>query len=128
MEFLRRTEILSDFPSPFEFEQYEPITLVELRMRYFSGKIRSKPNWWDKVKDADIAARWRQEIVDHDRDMVEQFWGGEERYEYYKKKWPRERITDAQLDYIFAELKHVADQRDPDTGIFVGIPDCWSGS
>ena len=31
------------FPSPFNFINRAPYTLVELRMRLFSGKIRSKP-------------------------------------------------------------------------------------
>ncbi|KAI0750432.1 hypothetical protein C8Q74DRAFT_1310045 [Fomes fomentarius] len=34
-----------EIPSPFVFGQSEPITLVELRMRHFSGNIRYKPNW-----------------------------------------------------------------------------------
>ncbi|KAI0750447.1 hypothetical protein C8Q74DRAFT_1374035 [Fomes fomentarius] len=99
---------------------HQPITLVELRMRQFSGKIRSKPNWWEKVKDAAIVAKWRQEIVDQDRQLVDKLWGGEEYFEHGdgEKKWPRDPITAAQIDYIFVELEHVASQRDPKTGIF----------
>ena len=109
-----------EFPSPFELEERPLLTLVELRMRRFSGKIRSKPNWWTKVYDQDIAAKWRAEMVEYDRSMVETHWGGEKRLKWERGKlWPRDCITDAQLDYIFQELKHEAKRYDEDTGIFV---------
>ena len=114
----------SKFPSPFRFNAFEPITLVELRMRFYSGKIRSKPLWWEKVHDSEIVAKWHAEIVEQDRVAVERLWGGEERlvnWEDGAKKWPRERITPAQLDYIFQELKYEAARRDPETGIFVSV-------
>ncbi|KAI0824348.1 hypothetical protein BC628DRAFT_1420093 [Trametes gibbosa] len=109
-----------EFPSPFIFHKREPITLVELRMRRFSGAIRSKLNWWVKVHDADIVMKWRAEMVEQDRATVDTFWGGDERFEYGdgEKQWPREPINDAQLDYIFAQLRYEADHRDPATGIF----------
>ncbi|RPD55181.1 hypothetical protein L226DRAFT_562957 [Lentinus tigrinus ALCF2SS1-7] len=108
------------FPSPFTFEQREPTTLVELRMRSFSGKIRSKPNWWQKVEDPSVVKKWREEIVEQDRVLVDKFWGGEERLICLdnSKKWSRDTITQVQIDYIFDELKYEAAQRDPDTGIF----------
>ena len=112
------------FPSPFYFLDRNPYTLVELRMRLFSGNIRSKPNWWEKVHDASIVAKWREEMIEQDRILVERLWGGEERlvnWEDGAKKWPRERITLAQLDYIFQELKYEAARRDPGTGIFVSV-------
>ncbi len=120
-DLLRHFSLREEFPSPFVFDRREPITLVELRMRRFSGKIRAKPNWWNKVNDTAIVAKWRQEIVDQDRQLVDELWGGEQ---YFKdgdgeKQWPREPITAAQIDYVFAELEHVASQRDPETGIFV---------
>lgn len=113
--------VRTTFPSPFVFNKRELITLVELRMRQFSGKIRAKPNWWEKVNDPAIVAKWREEVVEQDRVFVEQIWGGEERMEFRNgvKQWPRDPITDAQLDYIFDELRHEAKQRDPQTGIFV---------
>ncbi|KAI0737515.1 hypothetical protein C8Q80DRAFT_1114990 [Daedaleopsis nitida] len=108
------------FPSPFVFNKRELVTLVELRMRQFSGKIRAKPNWWEKVNDDAIVAKWREEIVEQDRVFVDQLWGGEQRMEYGngEKQWPRDPITDAQLNYIFDELRHEAERRDPETGIF----------
>ena len=112
-----------DFPSPFDWDAREPITLVELRMRYLSGKILAKPNWWEKIHDASLVAKWRQEMVDQDRAAVETTWGLEERrwHEYTTKHWPRDLITDAQLDYVFDELRYVSSQRDDATGIYVGL-------
>ncbi|KAI0689899.1 hypothetical protein C8T65DRAFT_588313 [Cerioporus squamosus] len=110
-----------DFPSPFEFHERDPCTLVELRMRHVSGKIRSKPDWWHKIKDAALVAKWRQEMVDQDRAAVEKVWGlGDERlpHGYATKHWPRDLITEAQLDYIFDELRYVASRRDEATGIY----------
>ncbi|OBZ77481.1 hypothetical protein A0H81_02708 [Grifola frondosa] len=110
---------LPEFPSPFNFINNVPITLVELRMRNFSGQIREKPRWWEKVHDADIVAKWRSEIIEQDEKVVEQFWGGEKRFDdgNGEKKWPREKITGAQLDYIFDELKDLAQAIDHETGI-----------
>ena len=116
---------LPEFPTPFLFNARDPITLVELRMRKFSGMIRSKPNWWEKVYDAELVAKWRQEMVQQDRAAVEELWSGDERFEYgAEKKWPREAISDVQLDYIFDELKYEAGQRDKTTGIFVRLFTC----
>ncbi|RPD77171.1 hypothetical protein L226DRAFT_459562 [Lentinus tigrinus ALCF2SS1-7] len=91
-------------------------------MSFFSGKIRSKPNWWEKVNDPSIVAKWREEMVEQDRVIVHKLWGGKARYTLENhgqaKKWPRGRISNAQLDYIFEQLKYEAAQRDPETGIF----------
>lgn len=118
------------FPSPYDFHNNDPITLVEVRMRFFSGKIRTKPVWWKKVHDSEIVAKWRAEITERDKREVENDWGGD-KYWYVKygksagkmkgrpKRWPREPITEAQLDYIIEELKYDATQRGDDTGIFV---------
>ncbi|RDX42431.1 hypothetical protein OH76DRAFT_1362802 [Lentinus brumalis] len=89
-------------------------------MRLFSGKIRSKPDWWEKVNDPSIVEKWREETIQHDRALVDKLWGGDERYKHGKgeKRWPREPITQAQVDYIFDEVKYEAARRDPGTGIF----------
>ncbi|OSC97254.1 hypothetical protein PYCCODRAFT_1377542 [Trametes coccinea BRFM310] len=89
-------------------------------MRTLSGMIRSKPDWWVKIHDPELVAKWRQEMVDQDRDAVEKLWGGEERFEHGwgKKQWPRDEITVSQLDYIFEQLKYESSQRDDETGIF----------
>ena len=129
------------FPSPYDFHNNDPITLVEVRMRFFSGKIRTKPAWWKKVHETKIVAKWRGEIAEGDKRKVENDWGGD-KYWYVKygksagkmkgrtKRWPREPITEAQLDYIIEELKYEATRRDDETGIFVSsisftLYTCW---
>ncbi|KAH9848996.1 hypothetical protein C2E23DRAFT_738253 [Lenzites betulinus] len=108
----------ASFPSPFTFILNNPVPLVELRLRRFARTIRDKPRWWEKVHNVEIAARWKQEIIKHDRAMVERLWGGEKRFYAGKgeKQWPRETITDAQLQYLFDELRYLASQRDEETG------------
>ena len=58
-----------------------------------SSIIRSKPGWFDKMGDADIVARWTQEA------RVAQ------------------GLTEAQVRYVLAELRHYAALRDGRTGI-----------
>ena len=118
-----------EFRSPFDFHVRTPLTLVELRMRQLSGRIRAKPNWWEKLHDGTIVAKWRAEIVEQDRALVDKLWGGEERLndgsdDAKPKMWPRDPITDAQLNYVFDELRHDAAKRDPETGIYVSLPVC----
>ena len=64
-------------------------------------------------------------MLEHDVIMVEQFWGGDEYWTSgdgeNSKQWPQDKITDAQLDYIFAELRYEASQYDDETGIFAGV-------
>ena len=113
-----------EFTSPFKLSEHsKPVTLVELRMRRFSGEIRAKPRWWEKLEEPAIAARWREEIVAQDAALVDKLWGGEERYRDNRKRWPRDPMTEAQVDYIFEELRYEASQRDPVTGIFVSTLD-----
>ncbi|KAH9915922.1 uncharacterized protein BXZ73DRAFT_92541 [Epithele typhae] len=111
------------FLTPFDYNYIDPITLVETRMRYYSGKIRAKPLWWEKIHDSTIAAKWRAEMVEHDRVTHDGLWGGERRFdeddeEGHAKKWPRDPLTDAQIEYIFDELVYEASVLDPSTGIF----------
>lgn len=111
-----------DFPSPFDWSGKLPTTLVELRIRWFSGTIREKPQWWDKVLKQDIVDKWCDEIVEQDAAMVDKFWGGDElNKEDVKKQWPREEITKRQLNYLFDELRYLATQRTSETGIQVSM-------
>ncbi|RDX42394.1 hypothetical protein OH76DRAFT_1448432 [Lentinus brumalis] len=108
------------FPSPFDFHAREPVTLVELRMRTLSGMIRHKPRWWEKVLDDQLVAKWRAEMVEYDDARITRAeeWDEDEDEDYEgRTSWPRDALTDAQLDYIFAELKYVARERDEKTGI-----------
>ncbi|KAH9940145.1 uncharacterized protein BXZ73DRAFT_88835 [Epithele typhae] len=70
----------------------------------------------DKIHDAAIVARWREEMVAHDCENVErEYWpphGG------LIKPWPRDPLSEAQITYIFDELRYEASRRDPTTGIF----------
>ncbi len=112
-----------EFPSPFDLCSGQlPTTLIELRIRWLSGTIREKPQWWDKVFDQAIVDKWRDEIVEQDAAMVDSFWGGDElNEERVEKQWPREEITKRQLNYLFAELQYLATQRIPETGIQVSV-------
>ncbi|KAI0643506.1 hypothetical protein C8Q79DRAFT_1012775 [Trametes meyenii] len=97
------------FPSPFVFQERTPATL--------------------KVQGSAVA-KWRSEMVEQDREVVEQFWGGEERLEigHGEKQWPRETITPAQLDYIFNELCYEAQAMDKKSGIYAGTVPMVYGS
>ena len=110
-----------EFPSPFTFILNNPVPLVELRLRRFAREIHAKPQWWWKVHDANIVARWRAEIVDFDNEMIQRFWAGDARFDEGsgEKQWPRDPITEAQLNHLFDQLRYVAGQRDPETGTMV---------
>ncbi|KAI1788936.1 hypothetical protein LXA43DRAFT_1075570 [Ganoderma leucocontextum] len=111
-----------EFPSPFDWSGKLPTTLVELRIRWLSGTIREKPQWWDKVFRQDILDKWRDEIVEQDAAMVDKFWGGDELNNAHgEKQWPREEITKRQLNYLFDELQYLAKQRNPETGVQVRV-------
>ncbi|KAI0822393.1 hypothetical protein BC628DRAFT_1337848 [Trametes gibbosa] len=94
------------FPTPFAPVLRQPTLLLEQRIWRFAREVKEKPCWWEKVHDPDIVARWTQEIVEHDRKLVDEFWGGEKRnlaytpkegsnpamgdYEIYDKRWPHQ--------------------------------------
>ncbi len=121
------------FRSPYEFHARDPATLVELRMRNLSNIIRQKPRWWEKVNDDTLVAKWRAEMVEFDRLASGQEWKepgsdrddedndeGNEVWDQPKnKRWPRDPITDTQLDYVFTELKWAASQVVRTSGIHV---------
>ncbi|WP_282702215.1 DUF4246 domain-containing protein [Streptomyces sp. CC219B] len=93
---------LPAFPLPFQASPSLPFatprTLRELQMMQCSAHIRAKPRWFDKLKDADIVARWTREAVD-------------------------QGLTEAQVRYVMAELTHYAALRDGRTGIEVSAVD-----
>ncbi|QPP10768.1 DUF4246 domain-containing protein [Streptomyces bathyalis] len=93
---------LSAFPLPFHASRSisfaTPRTLRELQMMQCSSIIRAKPGWFDKMDDADIVARWTQEAV-------------------------AQGLTEAQVRYVLAELRHYAALRDGRTGIEVSAVD-----
>ncbi|MGW2014742.1 DUF4246 domain-containing protein [Streptomyces sp. NPDC001927] len=93
---------LSAFPLPFNAARShafaKPRTLRELEIMRCSAHIRAKPEWFDKMNDADIVARWTREAVD-------------------------QGLTEAQVRYVLAELVHYAALRDERTGIEVSAVD-----
>ncbi|KAI0824558.1 hypothetical protein BC628DRAFT_420356 [Trametes gibbosa] len=133
------------FPTPFAPVLRHPTLLLEQRIRRFTKEIKEKPRWWEKVHDPAIVSRWTKEVVEHDQKMVDQFWGGENRnmaylpqegtppmrrdHRIYEKRWPRDPFTEAQLRYLFDELKYDADQRDPETGTYrAAVPMVYEAS
>ncbi|THA57982.1 DUF4246 domain-containing protein [Streptomyces sp. A1136] len=93
---------LSAFPLPFRASRSisfaKPRTLRELQMMQCSALIRSKPGWFDKINDADILAKWTREAIS-------------------------QGLTEAQVQYVLAELPHYAKLRDGRTGIEVSAVD-----
>ncbi|MFD4321173.1 DUF4246 domain-containing protein [Streptomyces sp. NPDC058548] len=93
---------LSAFPLPFQTSRSLPFatprTLRELEMMQCSSHIRAKPEWFEKMNDADVVARWTKEAID-------------------------QGLTEAQVRYVLAELAHYAALRDPRTGVEVSAVD-----
>ncbi|MEV6575409.1 DUF4246 domain-containing protein [Streptomyces sp. NPDC051577] len=92
----------SAFPLPFQASRSisfaRPRTLRELQMMQCSALIRSKPDWFDKMNEAHIVAKWTQEAV-------------------------AQGLTEAQVRYVLAELLHYAALRDERTGVEVSAVD-----
>ncbi|MFE6855386.1 DUF4246 family protein, partial [Streptomyces sp. NPDC057674] len=83
------------FPLPFHSSRSLPFatprTLREVEMMQCSSHLRAKPEWFDKMNDPEIVARWTREAID-------------------------QGLTEAQVRYVLAELAHYASLRDPRTG------------
>ncbi|GAA4547754.1 hypothetical protein GCM10023097_30340 [Streptomyces collinus] len=67
-------------------------------MMQCSAHIRAKPEWFDKMNDAGIVARWTQEAI-------------------------AQGLTEAQVRYVLDELAHYAALRDGRTGVQVSAVD-----
>jgi hypothetical protein len=67
-------------------------------MMQCSAHIREKPGWFDKMNDADIVARWTREAL-------------------------AQGLTEAQVEYVLAELRYYAALRDERTGVEVSAVD-----
>ncbi|AZM48396.1 DUF4246 domain-containing protein [Streptomyces sp. WAC 06738] len=93
---------LSAFPLPFQASRSlsfaKPRTLRELEMMQCSAHIRAKPEWFDKMNDAGVVARWMQEAI-------------------------AQGLTEAQVGYVLAELAHYAALRDASNGVEVSAVD-----
>lgn len=93
------------FPLPFRVERkvdVAPIrTVRELEMMVLSAVIRAKPAWQVKMNDAGIVANWTREAAEAG-------------------------LTEAQIQYVLAELAYYAELRDERTGIEVsGVDGVW---
>lgn len=75
-----------------------PRVLRELQMMRLSARIRAKSQWFVKMTDADIVARWTREAAN-------------------------QGLTKAQIRYVLAELAYYAELRDKQTGIEVSAVD-----
>ncbi|MFI1401096.1 DUF4246 domain-containing protein [Streptomyces sp. NPDC020681] len=93
---------LSPFPLPFAASRTtsfaRPRTLRELEMMQCSAHIRSKPEWFAKMNDAETVARWTREAT-------------------------AQGLTEAQIRYVLAELAHYAGLRNEQSGIEVSAVD-----
>ncbi|KDQ59185.1 hypothetical protein JAAARDRAFT_192720 [Jaapia argillacea MUCL 33604] len=138
-DFLTPKEFLAknvEFPSPFmPINNLDFLTLKEFRLRALTSQILEKPNWWQKVHDGTIIAKWRKEFVEQDAEMVKSMWrvrtqedinaaiaeagddGDVDWQEFRRKRWPRDPLNEVQLDYVFDNLRWLAEQRDANTGI-----------
>ncbi|WTB86883.1 DUF4246 domain-containing protein [Streptomyces cellulosae] len=93
---------LSAFPLPFAASRTSssiaPRTLREIEMMQCSAQLRSKPRWFEKMRDAGIVDRWTQEAL-------------------------VQGLTEAQVRYVIDELAHYAALRDEETGAEVSAVD-----
>ena len=114
---VRETEHLDVFTCPTAFgEAKENLAKWRAEMVAYDGA---------KVQDV-----WRDPVELWEEEMGEQATGvrdlGKGNDKWTTKRWPRDRLTDAQLDYIFAELKHAASLVKEETGIHVSTERCQS--
>ncbi|KJY36454.1 hypothetical protein VR44_08065, partial [Streptomyces katrae] len=96
---------LTAFPLPFQASRSVPYatprTLRELEMMRCSAHIREKAGWFEKIRDAEVVARWTREAIE-------------------------QGLTEAQVRYVLDELAHYAALRDGRTGIEVsGVDGVW---
>ncbi|OCH91966.1 hypothetical protein OBBRIDRAFT_802898 [Obba rivulosa] len=111
------------FPSPFDYIQNEYVPLIEQRMRKFASEITEiteKPRWYEKVlddaieQDDELLKKLSWETKDSsDLDKGAHYWQKREA----TQQWPRDRVTDVQLNWVFDYLRWAACQRDSATGI-----------
>lgn len=63
-------DVKCKFPTPFDWNVREPVTLHELRMRKLVVMVQEKPRWWEKVFDDALVSRWKREMQEYDRIAV----------------------------------------------------------
>jgi hypothetical protein len=99
--------IITDFDDTGEFDELDlPRPLLELKMCMMSNEIREKERWWEKMKNEEIKAKWKQEVEESEKE--------EDNF--------RLRLSEKMINYVLQELEGYAAIRDPDTGIELA---CW---
>ncbi|MGC5241429.1 DUF4246 domain-containing protein [Streptomyces albogriseolus] len=93
---------MTAFPLPFlasrSSTSARPRTLREIEMMRCSAQLRSKPRWFERMRDAGIVGRWTEEAA-------------------------AQGMTEAQVRYVLDELAHYAALRDERTGAEVSAVD-----
>ena len=86
-----------------------------------SHAIREKPRWWEKIKEPEIMARWKKEVLKQQEPLP--------RYRQLTEAMVRVSVMVnndhygtiiRQVDYVLDELHGYASLRDRETGIEVG--------
>ena len=81
-----RNPDLKPFPHPFIEGSYgngsKPKSQLEINLMSLSASIRSKPNWFQKMKDETIRNKWKREAVE------------------------QSSLNEKQVDYVLAELEY----------------------
>ncbi|GAA5914460.1 hypothetical protein JCM6882_003025 [Rhodosporidiobolus microsporus] len=75
-----------------------PYTLQEIDMQALSYAIRSKPEWWNKYRDAAIREKWVKEVQEGPTRYV----GGDENEE---DRIERPKLTEGMIKYVLDELE-----------------------
>ncbi|TCD63734.1 hypothetical protein EIP91_004985 [Steccherinum ochraceum] len=75
-------------------------TVAELRMQELSWAIRQKRGWQEKLKQPDVAERWKREATVSQLLLV-----------------PQRRLSANMINYVFTELEAYARLLQPETGI-----------
>ncbi|KIO23097.1 hypothetical protein M407DRAFT_27424 [Tulasnella calospora MUT 4182] len=95
------------FPLPFSsFDDAgdrvapNPWTICDLRMQEISYELRSRPAWWTEYKNPQILAQWKAELLSKE----DRIYGNG-------------KLTEAEIDYLLAELAGYDMMGDETTGI-----------
>ncbi|KAF9049333.1 hypothetical protein BDZ89DRAFT_1057685, partial [Hymenopellis radicata] len=83
-----------------------PRTIVELRMCQLSAILRDKPEWYNKINDPVIRAKWREEALATEQALPQDL----------DPEW---KLTEAMVDYVLDEMEAYTMLRDEATGIQV---------
>jgi Protein of unknown function (DUF4246) len=96
------------------------LQIIEMKMCAISNAIREKPRWWEKIKDPEIVAKWRKEVLESEHEgeveSREKVAGesnddhGEEEEKAEGKAEGEEGEGEGENTEIFEELRKVTEQ------------------